>query len=191
MISRRPDDVSQEEAKNLLALFDLCLAEEIRNSSEDVLSSKLLSTMAKLNLEVDFQEEVASIFSRAINGLFCEEEYRRLEFLLQSVAAKELSEEEHAELRRLEFMFALALPPGKKRASFEQRDRSTGALPAGCFALITFSGHSAGAARDSDDPAAKFRERVLWDVLGDARPRTVAELARVLRDRGIVLRHSP
>lgn len=61
MISRRPDDVSQEEAKNLLALFDLCLAEEIRNSSEDDLSSKLLSTMAKLNLEVDFQEEVASI----------------------------------------------------------------------------------------------------------------------------------
>ena len=70
MISRRPDDVSQEEAKNLLALFDLCLAEEIRNSSEDDLSSKLLSTMAKLNLEVDFQEEVASIFSRAINGAY-------------------------------------------------------------------------------------------------------------------------
>jgi len=62
MISRRPDDVSQEEAKNLLALFDLCLAEEIRNSSEDDLSSKLLSTMAKLNLESIFKKRLRRSF---------------------------------------------------------------------------------------------------------------------------------
>ena len=201
MTFRRPDDVSQEEAERLIELFDRCLTDKIVNSSEDELSSEFLSTMARLKLDADTQREFRSILSRASDGRFYEEERRRLEFLLQSVAAKNQSEEEHDELRRLEFMFALALLPYEDRRSsgtglsgIPDLAKSVGASLFGMLTGFSATPYYSSAASDDDEsngPIAQFKERVLWDVLGDARPRTTTEFLRVLRDRGIILRNSP
>ena len=196
---RRPDDVSREEARRLLELFDLCLTAERDNSSDDELSFSFTSALEKLNLDAKTEQAFLELFFQASNGEFYDEEYRRLEFLLQRVAVKDLSNEEHAELRRLEFMLALALPPRKSPSSIGGGlpGGLVGALPGSFLGMLIDAGAAALNILNSPDddesngPIAQFKERVLWDVLGDARPRTTTEFLRVLRDRGIILRHSP
>ena len=254
---RRPDDVSQEEEKSLLLLFDELLQKERKSAGVDQLALDFQSELQTLNVDGDSRNLLESVFKNATDGDSSESDCARFISTLQELATKDLTNEEYDSLRRLEFIFAAAtaLTEAERRFAAEEKRkrkvsernrmaresleailnmthklqyeassllRSEFAAYGDLSEICALAERIERLAEDalfktesilymkeaahsvtmyclmdlmdpgkSVDPIARLKAKVLWDILGDARPRTPAEFAQVLRDRGIILRHSP
>ncbi len=191
-----PEFLPSDEEKRLSVLFDALLQEEKVSINIDQLASDFIAELTSLNLDAPTCQELSGIFLRSFVNQFYENERLRLISILQMVKTKDLSIEEYASIKRLEFMFALALPTDEERLSFG--DLAACALPETTVSILGafFDNPSDLVAKfgsrqeDSAVPIAKIKTKILWDILSDEHPQNVDEFRHILRDKGIILRHS-
>ena len=259
--SNRPVDVSFEEEKRLLALFDLCLQAIREEKDSDNLTLEFKFELEKSQLDEESRVLLSNLFDRAVASELSEHDYVDFITILQKNSPKELNDDERDSLRRLEFLLALAVEKTRikvyasiareermrmRQVDLEKQERldqakafaekadnfvqegyefvrefdrslcvdgevegTLGELRSHLFVvqsdarrLCKLLGES-GRGSHSDYPASStfaskgagtgnkcFKTKVLWDILGDARPRTLEEFMRVLRDKGILPRVS-
>ena len=107
--SNRPVDVSFEEEKRLLALFDLCLQAIREEKDSDNLTVEFKFELEKSQLDEESRVLLSNLFDRAVASELSEYDYVDFITILQKNSPKELNDDERDSLRRLEFLLALAV----------------------------------------------------------------------------------
>ena len=112
---RRPDDVSPEEEKRLVELFDECVQKEGEKTDADQLTLDFRKELGKLNIDEASRDILANVFVKATDDVLSERDGLRFISTLQKVATRDLTNEEHNTIKRLEFIFAVATTAAETR----------------------------------------------------------------------------